>query len=308
MTIIKYLNPKNDIAFKKIFGSEKNKDILIHFLNDVLNKTGKAAIKTVTLLNPVQQPEVLYKKQSVVDVLCTDESGVQYIVEMQVSRVKGFEKRAQYYASKAYSSQMQEGGEYENLKEIIFLAIANYVMFPDKEGYKSDHIILDKNSYEHNLKDFYFTFIELPKFKKNIEELETYEEKWCYFFKHAHEPENIEKLIADSDEVIKKAYRVLETHNWTDEELKAYEAVEKATLDAIARESYIIEEAQKEGFEKGIEKGIEKGKAEGLSEGAQVKSLEIAKRLIIEGLETEFICKVTGLSAEQINLLRSQDK
>jgi predicted transposase/invertase (TIGR01784 family) len=301
MTIVKYLNPKNDIAFKKIFGSEKNKDILIHFLNDVLNKTGKAAVKTVTLLNPIQQPELLYRKQSVVDVLCTDESGIQYIVEMQVSRVKGFEKRAQYYASKAYCNQMREGGAYENLKEIIFLAIANYVMFPEKGGYKSDHIILDKNSYEHDLKDFYFTFIELPKFTKELKELKTYEEKWCYFFKHAHEPENIEKLIADSDEVIKKAYRVLETHNWTDEELRAYEAVEKSTLDAIARESYIVEEAQKTGFEK----GMTKGKAEGKAEGESQRNIEIAKKMLAKKKPVEEIAEFTGLTEKEINSLGS---
>ena len=105
----KYLNPKNDIAFKKIFGTEKNKDILLHFLNDMIVQDSRPKIKSVTLLNPVQQPEVALLKQSVVDVLCQDESGIQYIVEMQVAKVKGFEKRAQYYAAKAYVNQQEKG-------------------------------------------------------------------------------------------------------------------------------------------------------------------------------------------------------
>jgi predicted transposase/invertase (TIGR01784 family) len=95
MTIVKYLDPKNDIAFKKIFGTEKNKDVLIHFLNDVLSNTKKHKIKSVTLLNTAQPPEIAIQKTSAVDVLCEDTKGVQYIVEMQVAPVGGFEKRAQ---------------------------------------------------------------------------------------------------------------------------------------------------------------------------------------------------------------------
>ena len=101
----------------------------------------------------------------------------------QVAPTKGFEKRAQYYAAKAYSRQLSSGqeedGKYQNLKEVIFIAIADCIIFKDKTEYKSDHVILDKNSHEHDLQDFSFTFIELPKFKKtNISELNTILEKW----------------------------------------------------------------------------------------------------------------------------------
>ena len=86
MSITKYLNPRNDIAFKKIFGTEKNKDILIHFLNDVIEREDKKEIINVTLLNPMQHHEIVGKKQSVVDVLCEEKDGTQYIVEMQVAK------------------------------------------------------------------------------------------------------------------------------------------------------------------------------------------------------------------------------
>src|SRR5271170_3706178 len=104
----KFLDPKNDVAFKKIFGTEKNKDILIHFLNDMITFKERIPIVEVTFLKPIQDPIAASKKTSVVDIYCTDEKGHTYIVEMQVATEKGFEKRAQYYASKAYISQMQK--------------------------------------------------------------------------------------------------------------------------------------------------------------------------------------------------------
>ena len=134
MVVSKFLDPKNDVAFRKIFGSEKNKDILIHFINDIMGFEDANQIQEVTFLSPVQNPEIAYKKESVVDVLCEDGNGTKIIVEMQVSPSKGFEKRAQYYASKAYSRQLNSGqgedGLYKNLKEVIFIAISNYNIFP----------------------------------------------------------------------------------------------------------------------------------------------------------------------------------
>src|SRR5271154_4785922 len=100
--LAKFLDPKNDVAFKRIFGAEKQKNILIHFLNDMLGFANEEKIKQISFLKPAQDPDIASKKQSIVDVLCTDEQGNQYIVEMQVARTPGFEKRAQYYAAKAY--------------------------------------------------------------------------------------------------------------------------------------------------------------------------------------------------------------
>ena len=187
MSLGKFLDPKNDVAFKKIFGTEKNRDILIHFLNDVLTFKEHGHIVEVSFLKTIQDPETAAKKTSIVDILCKDQNGNTYIVEMQVAKEKGFEKRAQYYASKAYVSQANAGGEYHNLKEIIFLAISDFIMFPCKKVYKSEHVILDKESLENDLKDFSFTFIELPKFDKDIDHLKNMTDKWTYFFKHAEE-------------------------------------------------------------------------------------------------------------------------
>jgi predicted transposase/invertase (TIGR01784 family) len=124
MSISKFLDPKNDIAFRRIFGSKKNKDILIHFINDVLGFQGKEKILEVAFQPTIQDPDIASKKQSMVDVLYKAANGTQIIVEMQVSPQEGFEKRARYYTSKGYSRQLnkgkKEGSRYQDLKAVIF--------------------------------------------------------------------------------------------------------------------------------------------------------------------------------------------
>ncbi len=320
MALSKFLDPRNDVAFKRIFGSEKNKDILIHFIDDIMGFQSNSKIKEVTFLSPIQNPEIAYKKQSVVDVLCKDSNGVQIIVEMQISPSKGFEKRAQYYEAKAYSRQLNQGtsedGLYANLKEVIFIAISDYSIFPEKQDYLSHHVILDKITYEHDLKDFSFTFIELPKFKiEKIEKLTTIIEKWCYFFKYAHETSESDlKKIIGSDIVIEQAYEALNQFNWTEEELLSYEQELKRVWDNRAAESYALEMAEKMGMEKGMEKGMEmgvaKGEARGIEKGIEKGAADAIEKTAInmlkQGLDPRLIMQVTGLSPEAIAKLQNK--
>ena len=308
MTIVKYLNPRNDLVFKKIFGTEKNKDILIHFINDVIVEPDKPKVKTVTLLNPHQFPDIAVQKQSVVDVLCEDEAGINYIVEMQVAKVKGFEKRAQHYAARVYGGQAVKGGIYPELKEVIFLALTEYNMFPNKKGYKCTHWILDKDTYERDLKDFSFTFIELTKFNKKLEDLVTYEDKWCYFFKHADDPDNVDELVANTPEIIQKACHVIEAHNWTKEELIQYEERERIATDLqstqLAEMEDAIANAETRGEARGKAEGEAKGKAEGEAKGKAEGILAVAKNMLSEKIDLKVISKVTGLSEAEIKKLK----
>ena len=291
MTIQKYLDPKNDLAFKRIFGSEKNKYILIHFLNDALQKKEEEKIEEIEFIKNTFDALSTGLKSTAIDVLCKDKKGIQYIVEMQVANVRGFEKRAQYYAANIYCSQMKSGEKYEKLKEVIFLAIVDFVMFPDKEGYISDHVILDKNTYERDLKDFSFTFIELPKFKKTkVEELENYLEKWCYFFKNSDNEEGMSQLVGEEDKILEKAYDELKSFNWTKEELSNYEAMQKHIRDAIAREDFVREE----------------GKIEGKIEGKSEREAEIVLSMLKENMDTPLISRLTGLSEEEIKKIKEQ--
>ncbi|MGX9892280.1 Rpn family recombination-promoting nuclease/putative transposase [Wolbachia endosymbiont of Protocalliphora sialia] len=320
MALSKFLDARNDYAFKRIFGTEKNKDILIHFLNDILGFTGLAAIHDVEFLATILDPEIAAKKQSIVDVLCKDSQGSRYIIEMQFTKTKGFEKRAQYYAAKAYSSQADQGDNYHNLKEIIFIAVADCIIFPDKSEYKSNHVILDQNSFEHDLKDFYFVFIELPKFTKTKEDqLENIVEKWCYFFRYAAETneEDLDKIVG-GDVIIKRAYEEMNKFNWSEEELLAYEQMKKRIMDEVAALAQKFDEGLKVGQEKGRQEGIlighEKGKAEGVKigaekgkkEGEKQAKIAVAKNLLKAGVSTDIISQTTGFSHSEISQLKEK--
>jgi len=302
MALSKFLDPKNDVAFKKIFGSEKHKDILIHFINDVLELKDNDQIDEVEFLSTIQDAEIASKKQSIVDVLCRDKNGVQIIVEMQVAPTKGFEKRAQYYAAKAYSRQLNKGQEadglYENLKAVIFIAIADYIVFPDKTEFKSEHVILDKNSHEHDLQDFSFTFVELPKFKKEkIEELNTTLDKWCYFFKYAAKTSEADMAkIGSSYKTIGDAYEIVNQYNWNEQQLLAYERETKRVWDNRSVLEFQLDKAKAEG----MEQGMEQGKAE--------RDIEIAKGMILKNYPLANISALTGLSLVELQDLKSYFK
>jgi predicted transposase/invertase (TIGR01784 family) len=282
----KFLDPKNDIAFRKIFGTEKNKDILIHFLNDVIEFEKGSPIQEVSFLKTIQDPEIKAQKTSIVDILCQDEKGNRYIVEMQVAKEKGFEKRAQYYASKAYASQLNSQDQFHTLKAVIFLAITDFVMFPQKKGYKSDHVILDKISYENDLKDFSFTFLELPKFNKSIDQLSNIVEMWMYFFRHAEDTswKDLQKLA--QEHAIARAYEELDRFAWNEQELLTYEQAWKYEATYIAS----------------MEQKFDEGKAE----GAKLALTKVAHQLLKQGLTVTNIHHATGLSEQEILTIDSE--
>ena len=279
----KYLSPCNDIAFKKIFGSEKNEDILIAMLNAVLKNQLPKPITHVQFLNPVQEPEILDKKESLVDVLCRDEDGNQYIIEMQVAYTIGFEERALYYAEKAFVSQMNKGDAYENLKKVIFVAFCDYPIFEEEETYKCKYFSNNDNTVPEKLDKMTFTFVNLVKFGKNIKkpinEL-TFEEKIYYFLRFAHNisEKDLEQLTKD-EPLIKKMFEVTAKHYWSEEELFRYEREQKREWDNNA----IILGALEKGMEKGIEQGMEKGLAQGIE--------QTIKKLIAKGLISQEVAK-----------------
>ena len=286
----RYLDPKNDLAFKKIFGEEKHKRIPIAFLNAVLGLKDDELIIDLEFLNPIQAPDIQARKESTVDVLVRDQQGSKYIVEMQVAKIKGFEKRAQFYAAKTYCSHQNSGAPYEDLKKVIFLAITSYVVFPDKTNYKSDHVILDNETYENDLKDFSFTFVELPKFTKTLDELETLEDQWFYFLKHAPESNDISKVLANNPE-IKEAYDIVERFHWTEEELLNYDRI----WMSVADQDGMLKAASEDGHQKGLEKGRELGFREG--------QLDLLKKMLELGMQKDEVCKLAGLSPSELESL-----
>ena len=294
MAFSKFLDPKCDLTFKRIFGTEKNKNILIHFLNDVLGFTGRNSIREVEFLSTIMDPEIASDKQSIVDILCKDSSNNRYVVEMQVARDKGFEKRAQLYAAKAYSRQ---SCHYFDLQKVYFIAISNCNLFSPDVNYISTHNIRDIETNGHHLKDFQFVFIELPKFPKNaVNQLENTVERWCFFFKYAEETTDEDlKKIAEQEPIIKLAYDELDKFHWNEKDLIAYE---ERIMD-IQKEQAIweqrLDDVKKEGEEKGREKGRE--------EGRKTEKIAVAKNLLKAGVSIDVISESTGLSVEEVQKL-----
>jgi predicted transposase/invertase (TIGR01784 family) len=216
---MKFVDVKNDVAFRKIFGNEKKKIILISFLNAVLGLEDQDRIREVTLLNPFQLPRITGEKSSIIDVRATDEKGATFIVEMQVAEPDGFDKRVLYYTSKDYAGQINSGDDYPLLRPVYFIGVLNFNYFIGEE-YLSSHSIIDEATGENGFKDLKFRFIELRKFNKKVHELKNIIDKWIFFIKNA---ENLEVMPDNvDDEGLKEAYEEAAQHNWTREAYDAY--------------------------------------------------------------------------------------
>jgi predicted transposase/invertase (TIGR01784 family) len=238
---MQFADIKNDIAFRKIFGNENKKEILISFLNAVLKLEGTSKINDIEILNPSQLPLVMGAKSTILDVKAKDVAGNQYIVEMQVTDKMGFAKRVVYYSAKSYSTQLDVGDNYYKLKPTIFIGILNFEFLESKQ-FLSRHLILDAETKEHKLKDLDFNFIELTKFNKTEEECETLIEKWVFFIKNAENLHLIPSSI--NDEGLKSAYQEADRHTWTKKELEDYEYACMRETDEKAEKMLVVEKAE----------------------------------------------------------------
>ena len=267
---MKFVDVKNDVAFRKIFGNENRKEVLISFLNAVLLLENDKKIISVDILTPYQLPELKGGKVTIVDLKAKDQNNKNYIVEMQVAEVEGFDKRVLYYASKSYSSQIDRGDLYEKLNPTFFIGILEFEATQNKD-YISRHKIVDTVTGENYIRDIEFTFIELTKFNKKENELTSVIDQWVYFIKNAEDL----KIIPDNvkDIGLKNAYEDADKHNWTKLELDAYE--------------YVLMREQDE---------------RGKFTKVQTK---IAKRFLAMGLSIEDTAKGTDLTIEKVTSLKN---
>ena len=242
-----FVDVKNDVAFRKIFGNENRKEVLISFLNAVLSLKNNYKIVDVEILTPFHLPDLKGGKVTIVDVKARDQNKKTYIIEMQVADIEGFDKRVLYYASKSYSAQIERGDDYIDLNPTYFIAILDFNATQNPH-YLSRHKILDEVSNENFIKDLEFNFIELRKFNKKEHELEGIIDQWIYFIKNA---QNLEVIPADlNDEGLLHAYQDAQKHKWTRAEKDAYDYVFMREADARGVMSAGLKKALKEGMEK----------------------------------------------------------
>ena len=180
---MRFISPKIDYAFKKIFGSDESQDILISFLNAIIYE-GKNKIKSLEIIDPYSPGQVQILKDSFLDVRAVLDNNSTVIIEMQVANVAGFGNRVVYNAAKIYSNQLRTGEDYPEIRPIIALTIVDFLMFPKNDKLITNFVLKEKSkNFEYTEEQMGFVFVELPRFKKNLSELETLADKWIYFLK-----------------------------------------------------------------------------------------------------------------------------
>jgi predicted transposase/invertase (TIGR01784 family) len=301
----RFFDPRNDIAFKKVFVNHP--DLTLSFLNSTLRLHGNRTIKKVEFLPTERLPMTAESKKSILDVLCTDEKGFQYIIEVQNKSMLNYIQRIQYYGSHVFAGQLEYAGDYLNLKPVTMLSILNHAIFPHEVNYLSYHHNIEKETQVSYLDDLNYVFIELPKFNKKQEELETIEDYWIFTLKEGY---HLTEIPEHAPEEVKRAYGILEKHTWTRAERLAYEQAKIALMDdeeairtaKIEGEQIGLEKGEQIGLEKGEQIGLEKGEQIGLEKGERrgfdKKAREVAKEMIIDGITMEKVSKLTKLSMD----------
>lgn len=279
-----FLDVKTDYAFKKVFGSEGSKEILISFLNALVYNNKKIKIKDLTIVDPYNIPMIKGVKDTFVDVKAVLDDDSKVIIEMQVLNHEGFEKRVLYNAAKNYSIQLNKSEEYHLLNPVIALSIVDFVMFDDTTNVVNSFKLIEKEHFINYNDDIELIFVELPKFTKSIEELEDIREQWIYFIKNAG---SLEYIPNNLDETIKQALDSANEANLNKEELEA----QHKRKEFISIQKLAVLKADEDGFEKGMEKGMEK------------RNIEIAKNLL-DILDDATIALKTGLNIDTVNKLR----
>ena len=271
----RYLDATNDVAFKKVFS---HKEILENFLNSVLRLPEGKKIEELHFVPQEEIPDLGQGKRSIFDIKVRDQSNFWYIVEMQNRPDELFLKRVQVYAASVHSNQLLKGKDYGGIMPVIVVSIVNGMLFPEEIECINRHTTREEKTNTQHLFELSYVFIELGKFLKTEEELETIEDFWLFYLSKSTEVKHPPAQVKDKN--ILKAYEVLERFNWDE---AAYDAYIRAKLLADT-EKLELEDS----FEKGMEKGELKGK------------LEIAKNLLAKGFDEKTILELTGLTIQEI--------
>lgn len=283
----RYMDFYTDFAFKKIFGTEANKDLLISFLNGLLNLEGKKEIEDLTYMNTEQLGENNSERRAIYDVYCQTREGDRFIVEMQKAKQDYFKDRTLYYSSFAIREQARKGSletpwDY-HLSPVYVVSILNFEM--DDSNTSSDKVITKVKLKDNENRDFSdklnFIFLEMPKFRKEESELNTFIDKWLYVIKNLCRL--ADKPVALTEGIFKKLFSVAEIAAFSKEERYDYEESLKNSRDMYNT----------------LVSAENKGRIEGRAESR----LEMAKSLKSQGVDSLIISKASGLTVDEVEKL-----
>jgi len=303
-TIGKYINPFTDFGFKKIFGEEANKDLLIDFLNTLL--ADKANIIALTYLKNEHLGRRESDRKAIFDLHCENDKGEKFIVEMQKAKQTFFKDRTVYYTSFPIQSQAKKDvrnskdktqnytWDYQ-LNSIYSIAVMDFA-FNDSlpEKVKHDVMLMDIETHTIFYDKLRFIYLEMPHFTKKLEDLETHYDKWLFVLKNLPRLEEIPEKLREK--IFMKVFETADTSQYSPNLLSQYQDSLKDYRDLKnSLDTYRAE---------GLAEGLEKGLAEGLEKGVK----QVALNAIKKGLDDDFIQELTGLSPSEIAQIRKENK
>lgn len=273
----KYINLFTDYGFKRIFGTDVNKELLIDFLNELLEKQ-EGKIKDITFLTSEQVGYTETDRKAIFDLYCENEKGEKFIVELQKARQNYFKDRSVFYSTFPIQSQAQKGDWNYNLKAVYAIGILDFIFDRNNPQENSKIVTTIKLTDIETKKVFYdkltFVYIEVPKFDKNLENLKTHFEKWLYSFKYLHRLQDRPKELQEA--IFNKLFETAEIAKFTEEEYIEYESSMKYWRD----------------YKNTLDYAKEEGKIEG--------KIEVARKMFDDGLGLEVISKYLELNINEL--------
>ena len=291
---MRYLDPKADLTFKKIFG--EHKDLLISLINALLPLDDDGLVESVEYLPSELVPELPTGKNSIVDVRCKDMKGRQFIVEMQMIWTPAFQQRVLFNASKAFVRQLRRNRKYELLQPVYSLNLVNESFMNDyPDEYIHNYNIVHELHSDKVIEGLHLTFVELPKFKPHTQTERKMAVLWLRFLTEINEDTTSvpEELLANPETC--KALKEVEESAYTEQEMDAYENF----WDKLGAERLLIVDSSNISRQEGREEGREEGRQEGRKEG----KVEVALAMLAKGMDISVVSELTGLDEDVIHSL-----
>ena len=314
--IDKYINPHTDFGFKRLFGSEFNKELLISFLNAMFH--GEQNVQNVTYLNSEQLGDRVDARRAIFDVYCENDKGEKFIVEMQNVYQEFFKDRTIYYSTFPIREQAQRGGDWDfHLNPVYTIGLLNFNFADGLENAKRWHHevkLMEIDTHEVFYDKLTYIYVEIPKFDKKETELVTMYDKWMYVLK------NLSKLMqrpaALQERVFTRLFEQAEIAKFNKQDQKLYEDSMNAYRDIVnairtaEKKKYAEGEAEGlakglvEGRAKGLVEGRAKGLVEGRAEGRAEGIVEVAKKMLDKGMAAALVAEMTGLPLDKVSNLK----
>lgn len=281
----RYINPYTDFGFKKLFGTAMNKELLISFLNALF--AGREVVRDITYLNVEHMGGIELDRKAVFDVYCENELGEKFLVEMQKGEQEFFKDRSLFYSTFAIREQARRGSWNYELKAVYTIGVLNFVFDRADDGrYIHEVRLVDIGTNEVFYDKLAFIYLEMPKFNKTEQELETMFDKWMFVLRNLSNL--LERPAALQERIFKRLFEAAEIAKFDRHELYEYEESLKNFRDMYS----VITTAEKKGRAEGL--------MEGIMQGANQKAVEIARNLKSAGLRDNEISRLTGLDEDAI--------